>query len=506
MTQAPRKIVIIGGGIAGLCAAIYAQQAGYQVEVLEQNNVAGGLATSWRRGEYIFETCLHWLVGSSPKGALHSEWQEVFDIDKLTFIQPEEYLRFEDERGQSLSIYSNVDRLEAELVRVSPEDREEIHRFASAIRRFADFPLFDMSGDWARRALTFLRMLPRMPLLARWSRISGEEYGRRLKHPLLKRFFTEGTSGRMPPLGPVFMLAWMTTENAGYPIGGSNAVIYPIIDRLLALGGRLRLGAKVETILVENDAAIGVRLTSGEVITGDWVISAADGHATVYDLLGGKYRDDALDRFYSEGQTFPSYLQVSLGVARDLSKEPGHLMRVLDAPIMIDPETSLDALTFRIFHYDPTFAPPGKTAVTCFLPTYDFAYWVDLQHSDPARYAAEKQRIAEAVIAVLERRRPGIRERIETVDVSTPASVVRFTGNWKGSMEGWLLMPGVGFGARQQTLPGLRRFFMVGQWVQPGGGLPSGLMTARTAVQALCREDGMRFVPQKIAQTTHTAA
>src|SRR6185295_6358315 len=116
---------------------------------------------------------------------------------------------------------------------------------------------------------------------------------------------------------------WMSRRNATYPIGGSRAVISPIVDRLLAQGGHLRLGVKVESILVENDAAVGVRLVGGETILADWVISAADGHATIYDLLGGKYRDDAIDTLYGKAETFPSYLQVSLGVAQDLSKEPG---------------------------------------------------------------------------------------------------------------------------------------------------------------------------------------
>jgi phytoene dehydrogenase-like protein len=160
---------------------------------------------------------------------------------------------------------------------------------------------------------------------------------------------------------------------------------------------------------------------------------------------------------------------------------------------MIDPDTSLDAVSFRLFHFDPTFASRGKTAVTCVLPTYNFAYWVDLQCSNSVRYQAEKARVAEDVIATLERRLPGIRERIEAIDVSTPASVVRFTGNWKGSMEGWLLTPGTGFGAKRQTLPGLRRFLMVGQWVQRGGGLPAGLMTARSAIQAVCKQDRIPF-------------
>jgi phytoene dehydrogenase-like protein len=88
---------------------------------------------------------------------------------------------------------------------------------------------------------------------------------------------------------------------------------------------------------------------------------------------------------------------------------------------------------------------------------------------------------------------PGAREAIEVTDVATPATVIRYTGNWKGSMEGWLPSPTTGFRPLRRTLPGLRRFMMVGQWVMPGGGLPSGLMTARSALQAICKQDHVAF-------------
>ena len=497
MTAASRKIVIIGGGIAGLCAGVYAQACGYQVEVLEQHSVPGGLATSWTRGGYTFETCLHWLVGSSPEGTLGAQWREVFDTDKLRFVYAEEYQRVETEQGQSLSVYSNVDRMEAELLRQAPEDADEIKAFASAIRQLADFPMQELNESWPRKGWAMLRLLPRLPLLRRWSAISVADYGRRYKHELLRRFFVDGAAPGMSVIALVFMFAWMTRRNAGYPIGGSKAVIDPIVDRLRDLGGTIRLSARVENIVVEHDVAVGVLLTDGATIRADWVISAADGNATIHDLLGGKYTDDAIDQFYEKQQVFPSYLQVSMGVAHSLAQEPGFFSRILDEPLRIDPVTLLPAVSFRVFHFDPSFAPKGKAAVTCFLPTYNFAYWVDLQRNDAARYAVEKQRIADAIIDVLERRSPGMRQRIETIDVSTPATVVRFTGNWKGSMEGFLPTPGTGFGARRQTLPGLGRFFMVGQWVQPGGGLPAGLMTARAAIQAVCREDRTPFMPSK---------
>jgi phytoene dehydrogenase-like protein len=176
-----RKIVIIGGGIAGLCAAVYARKSGYEVEVLEMGQNAGGLATSWRRGEYTFEACLHWLLGSNSNSRMYSRWQEVFDIGKLKFVDPEEYARLETEHGECLTIYTNVDRMENELLKQAPQDATEIRHFASAVRKLAKLPVPDPDEP----LLTLLRTLPALPLLRQLSRVSIQEYGRRFTgdHP-----------------------------------------------------------------------------------------------------------------------------------------------------------------------------------------------------------------------------------------------------------------------------------------------------------------------------------
>jgi aryl-alcohol dehydrogenase-like predicted oxidoreductase len=82
MAHHGRKIVVIGGGMAGLCAAVYLLKCGYQAEVLEMHDMAGGLATSWRRGSYTSGARLHWLFGSNPNGWMHGQWQEVFETEK----------------------------------------------------------------------------------------------------------------------------------------------------------------------------------------------------------------------------------------------------------------------------------------------------------------------------------------------------------------------------------------------------------------------------------------
>jgi phytoene dehydrogenase-like protein len=497
MTRDADKIIIIGGGIAGLCAAVYAQRCGYQTEVFEMHDSAGGLATSWRRGDYTFETCVHWLFGSNPHGDMYSRWLEVFDIDKLSFVYPEEFVRLETQHGERLSIYSNIDRLENEMLRRAPQDTTEIRNFASAIRSLSKFKMPDPTQGWGGNWLTYLRDIPYLPLLHELTEMSSKEYGYKFTDPLIRSFFGEGDTAELSALALFLSLAWMNGRDAGYPIGGSRAVIQGIADRLESLGGRLRLNAKVERILIEDGVAAGVRLTSGETIAANWVISAADGHATLYDLLGGKYINAETEENYTQLSTFPSYLQVSVGVALDLSQQPGFATQLLDTPLQVDTRTLLRQVSFRFFHFDPTFAPAGKTAVTCFLPTRNFEYWVRLREHNPAGYWAEKHRIAESVINILARSVPEVRQAIEVIDVSTPATVIRYTGNWQGSMEGWLLTPATGYQQLPNSVPGLRKFLMVGQWIMPGGGLPSGLLTARSAIQAVCRQDRIPFAARQ---------
>lgn len=490
-----RKLVIVGGGVAGLCAGVYACKGGYETTVLEMGASAGGLATSWRRGEYTFETCLHWLTGCNPERPLYARWREVFDIGKLRLVHPAEFVRLETEEGQGLRIYTDPGRLREELLAKAPRDARQIRRWIGGIERFARLDLPDFDASALSRVRDTLRALPCLPALWRWSQLTGEEYARRFEHPLLKALFGEGDTRRLSAIALMFALAWMSQRDAAYVVGGSRAITGLIEESLHRLGGTLRCDARVERILIENGRAAGVRLAGGEVIPADWVVSAADGHSTLFDLLEGRYVDVATRQRYEAARIFPSYLQVSLGIARDLSAEPALLTKILDVPLQVDPMTPLSQISFRFFHFDPTFAPPGKTAVTCFLPTRHDKFWTDLQRSSPEAYQAEKSRVRSAVLAILERIVPGVSAAVEVTDVSTPATVIRFTGNWRGSMEGWLLAPGQGFRPLPNTLAGLERFVMAGQWVLPGGGLPSGLLTARSAIRAVCARDGVPFHP-----------
>jgi phytoene dehydrogenase-like protein len=485
-----KKVLIVGGGIAGLCTGVYLQKNGFETEILEMHSIAGGLATAWKRDGYTFENCIHWLVGSKEGEELHAIWKEVFDIGQLEFHSSEIYQVIE-KSGKRLVIYRNVDRLERELLTQAPEDAAAIGEFVNLVRKLSSFR-FPGGDSLLPRVVSLAKALPHLLRIGKYRKFTLAGYAEKFKNPLLKSFFAAGLS-ELSFLAIAFALAWMARDNAGYPIGGSLRMIGLIEDHYRKLGGNICFGAKVEKIIVKNGKAAAVVLEGGKEVSADIFVSAADGHATIFEWLEGKFLDDKFEKVYRNYQPFPSYVQISMGVNSDLKGEPGFLGMALDEEIVIDPQTREGFLSFRVFNFDPTFAPAGKTAVVCFIPTYNQEYWVSLRQRDRANYDREKERIAHAVMAIFEGRFPAAKGRIEEVDVATPATVIRYTGNWKGSMEGWLMTPATGIRQLPIVLPGLKDFYMVGQWVSPGGGLPSGLMTARSVSQRICRDNRIKW-------------
>jgi phytoene dehydrogenase-like protein len=187
-------------------------------------------------------------------------------------------------------------------------------------------------------------------------------------------------------------------------------------------------------------------------------------------------------------------VQVSFGVASDLSAEPRVLSFPIPTPVSIAGQVR-DRLTVRHYAYDSTLAPTGRTSVVVQLET-DYDWWAALGR-DPERYAIEKRRIGEAVQTLLRERFGALLDHVEEVDVATPLTWERFSGNWRGAYEGWLPTRGAVLrtlaGGLRKTLPGLENFYMVGQWVVPGGGLPGVAPAARALIQRLCIRDGKQF-------------
>jgi phytoene dehydrogenase-like protein len=496
--MAEKSIIIIGAGLAGLSAGCYAQMNGYKTQIFEMHNLPGGLCTSWKRKGYTFDGCIHYMMGSRS-GTFHRFYEELGAVQGRRVVDHKELIRVEGSGGKVWTVYSDLDRLEQHLRELSPADAGLINELCTTARHLLRFEAPEKPMEWMGPLdmLKFLKHMPALRAMGKYSKISMQDYATRFKDPFLRKVFPlmMGIPG-MPMFNALMLLANLHTKNFGWPVGGSLAFARAIEKRYCELGGQVQYKARVEKILVDADhgraRAIGVRLSDGTEHRADFVISAADGRSTIFDMLDGKYVNDKIHHYYDQWPIFEPFVQISLGVARDFSQEPHSLTLELTEPLKVGDQTRR-WLLIRHYCYDPSMAPLGKSVVTASFLFVGYKYWKEL-YEDRERYKAEKQALAEAVIDRLEERFPGIKEQIEVVDVATPVTYERYTGNWRGSYMGWRVTPATTGKQMSRTLPGLDSFYMAGQWVFLGGGVQSAITSGRHVMQVVCKQDKRPFV------------
>jgi phytoene dehydrogenase-like protein len=496
-----RKVLIIGGGIAGLSAGSYLIRNGYDTEIFEAHTQPGGVCTSWKRGDYTFDYCIHWLVGTKSGTGFDIIWDELGMLrdengTPTPIVNFDEFTRIELSNGDVVRLYSDADRLEEELIRVAPEDAKLIRKLTRGLKTLAKggipvvtdkWSFLDKTGYYVKNATSLLALM-------KYVRMTMEQFAGGWKNPGLKEAFSAIIPPSWSAVSLVYGMAFQHTRAAGYPVGGSMPLARNIERGYLQMGGKINYSRKVEKIIVRNNQAVGIKLSTGEEYFGDEIVSAADGYSTLYRMLDGKYLDRKLEAAYSKYSLFPSSVFLGFGVKKDLSDLPHALTIRLDEPLVLPDDSRHPYISVNIYNFDPLMAPGGKTSVTVILNTWKDSYWKKLATEDPAKYKDTKSQIAEKVLQILDTRFPDFSRAVEKTDVSTPHSVIRYTNNWHGSYEGFAPTPASLMNKLPKEVPGLARCHMVGQWTAPGGGLPPAGMDGRNLAIKLCKRDKKPFI------------
>ena len=265
-----------------------------------------------------------------------------------------------------------------------------------------------------------------------------------------------------------------------------------MVQKYTQLGGGISYNNRVEKIIVENDIAKGVILTDGTQILSDYVISTADGYTTIYKMLEGKYVSKKIDFAYKNWELFTPIVQVSFGINNIIKTE---------APILIniskDSKIGMTKLEYGYsimnYSFDTTMAPEGKTSIALRYDSH-LKLWENLEGED---YQSEKREIEKDATKYLEVEFPGISEFIEVIDVATPKTDVRYTGVKDGAYEGFMPSKENMMKALDMHLPDLSNFYMAGQWLYPGGGLPPSAQSGKWAVQLISKKENQKFTTNK---------
>jgi phytoene dehydrogenase-like protein len=487
------KVCIIGAGVGGLSAGCFLQMNGYETEIFELNNSAGGLCTSWKRNGYTIDGCIHWWVGTNPNDPLYPILDALLDMKNFPRVTYEEFCSVEKD-GKILRFFGDLDRFETELKTISPQDSKIIEEMIAGARKFASIriPLpkaRELMNVWdklliARKARALKKALQT------WD-IPIQEYMKRIQSPLIRKLLVSFTlHSRMFEF--LMNAAWFHNKNASYPHGGAEELTARLVRRYESLGGKIHYNSPVAKIIVEEDCAKGIRLKNGSKHNSEYIISAADWRHTMCDLLEGRSTDES--KFYCSEKCAPKLSQVylSLGVARTFkdSFKP-YVYIPLKKPLHIHDEEITD-VGVTIHNFDPQAAPSGKTVLTMMIIVHDPEYWVQLRNENRAAYQTKKEEIAEHMIEELDSYFGSIKDNVEMVDVATPASFIRYTNNWNGAPGAWQDFSH-SFHKPKKEIPGLKNFIMCGHWVSDDGGLSGAMQSGRDVAQILCRRDGKKF-------------
>ena len=222
--MAQKKIIIIGGGMAGLSAATYLRMCGYETTIFEMNATPGGLCTSWDHGKYKVDLCIHWLVGSGPSNSFYSRWNELICLDDLQFVDHDEFFRVEDEAGNYISIFTDLDKLENEFLTKAPEDEKQIRKFIKTTKKLITFDLLpdkanEVANAWEKLKMAW-KVLPYAGTFATYMRHTCRDYSKHFKNPLLRKAIQHLAAPDMSIVLAMVVLTWFHNRTAGYPVGG----------------------------------------------------------------------------------------------------------------------------------------------------------------------------------------------------------------------------------------------------------------------------------------------
>ncbi len=497
-----KSIIVVGAGISGLSAGCYARMNGFDTSIYEMHKIPGGLCTAWSKKGYTFDISMHMLTGSLS-GPFHEMWEELGVTENFDFYYPPEMNRVEG-MGNKLRFSVNRKEFETDMMTISPGDSKLIRAlsrvmFGPDLMEAASLKPKEFQNIFDRiRSLP--SVLPLVRLFMKYNKVSVQEFAGRFKHPFLReavRYLIDAPGWPMPDFPMIALIGFIKNgvTGAGVPLGGSQKVAFHVAELFNELGGEINFNSRVDGLIIENDQVEGIRLEDGTERRADYVIWAGDGHTLHYDLLGGKYLDERIRNMYENWQPVKPITHVMLGVNRDLSDEPHRLILEMNEPITIAGyrHTWMQVINHC---FDPSMAPAGKSEVEVWFDT-EYGYWEELA-KDRQAYKSEKKRIAEHTIRELEKTWPGFESQVEVADVPTPATYNRYTGNWKGSPDGWYL-------TRQnilsmepvRTVEGLKGLYMAGQWTSPFTGTVIAALSGRQIIQILCRRERRKFVTRE---------
>lgn len=496
-----KKLVIIGGGIAGLSAGIFGQKNGFETVILEKHHTLGGQCTGWNRQGYHIDGCIHWLLGTKKHTSLWELWNTVGALDQVEIYHPESFMAVEHQ-GRTVNFYRDIERLRTSWIEISPEDKSTIEEFCNDIKRIQDFNIptgkpMDMMNIFEKiKALTSMK--DAAMIMKKYGKINFHEFSNRFKHPALKMaIYSFMPEGDYSVSSIIFALGTFTGGQSSIPLGGSKKLAQRMVEKYISLGGTVEASCEVEELIIKGDHVEKLICKNKKIFEGDFFIAACDAHTLYENLLKGKYPDTEYQKRFDNPDIYPlaSNIYVGIGYEGIMDDTPRSLKFPVNNIEIRQNNRPIDHLQMTHYSYEEDFAPEGHTVITFAINQYeeDLSKWEKLVENQE-EYIKEKNRIGKELIRAMEDRFPHMKGKLKLLDVASPQTYKNYCNAYRGAFMGfWPTIKGKNL-QHSGEIKGLKNILLSGQWLEPPGGLPTAVITGKQTIMRLCHKEKKSFI------------
>ena len=496
------RAIVIGAGLGGLAATMRLGAKGYRVTVLDRLDGPGGRGSSITKDGHRFD--LGPTIVTVPQ-VFEDLWKTCgrdfhADVD-LRPMDPFYEIRWPD--GSTFTARQDTDAMRAEVARLSPGDARGYDKFLKDSEARYQFGFEELGRSPMNRLWDLVKGLPKFAMM-RADRSVAAHAKKRFKDPRLQMAFS------FHPLfigGDPFNVTSMYTlvshlekeYGVHYAIGGVEAIAKAMVGVIEDQGGLIRFETEADEIMIDKGRARGVRLTTGEILTADIIVSNADSGHTYDRLLRNhtkkRWTPERLKRSRWSMGLFVWYFGTK--GTRDKWPDVGH-HTILNGPryqslikdIFINGHLSDDMSLYvhRPSVTDPTAAPEGDDTFYALSPVPHLGY------DNPVDWAQEAEVYREKVQAFLEDQLlPGMGAHLTSSEIFTPET---FRDRYLSPLgSGFSIEPRIFQSAwfrPHNASEEAKGLYLTGAGTHPGAGLPGVISSAEAMAQLVPDAEAVR--------------
>ena len=430
--------IILGSGLGGLQTAFVLSKKGFKVLVLEKNPKIGGTLQSFRRFGCDFSTGMHYL-GSLDEGQMLNKIFRYFGLfDNI------EYKRMDEDGFELISIAGKKykypigwDRFRKQFLEYFPGNEEVVSKYLSLINKAMN-----------SQALYSLKQVDTTVA-------SDENILMSSAHKVLKSLSpnTEIQNylaalnfdyGGVKDKTPFYVHAIVTNYfvmSSYRVVGDSDQLADTLAESIKSFGGEIITKQKAVKFLFEENKLVGVESHKGEKYFAEKFVSNIHPANTMDLIEEGKIKGMYRKRMKSLENTISSFT-LHIKVKNDTFKYLNHnIQHIKQNDVWYTSYYDEKKWPEHFFLHTPPHTKNDRFANCLQVITYmkyeEVKKWEgSTARTRPTEYLKWKEEKALKLIDLVNEEFPGLKENIESYNISTPLSFRDYIGNSDGSLYG----------------------------------------------------------------------